>query len=277
MAAGERTRDFTSGQEKQKHNFVFLRKLLPLSISGPAPAVRMVVCHTVVESSAGAPFCCRVGSGACGCGSDRQVVQNVEMSPVVAANVDNVAVIGENRPRAMNTIETIRSRLASDGLRCKGTRARSATLPWPHLRSSTTGSYQSQPREVLQTPLKPVGCRSTPVFMRCRIAPGGCSFQLGGHASSSSTLNLLGWLLFQWSDRRAKYGEVGTPSKQSFAWPLPSWLLRSTTLVALSTEPQPTWWVWGHISPFRTTLGGLRRCSAWREVEVISGACSWRT
>ena len=50
---------------------------------------------------------------------DRQVVQSVELSPVVAAYVDNVAVIGENRPRVMDTMATIKNRLESDSLRCK--------------------------------------------------------------------------------------------------------------------------------------------------------------
>ena len=37
---------------------------------------------------------------------DRQVVQNVEASSVVAAHVDNVGVSGEDRPRAMDTVVT---------------------------------------------------------------------------------------------------------------------------------------------------------------------------
>ena len=52
---------------------------------------------------------------------DRQVVQNVKLSPVLAAYVDNVAVIDENRPRVMGTIPTIKSSFESDGPRSKGT------------------------------------------------------------------------------------------------------------------------------------------------------------
>ena len=40
---------------------------------------------------------------------DCQVVHNVELFRVVAAYVDRVAVIGENRPRVMDTIATIKS------------------------------------------------------------------------------------------------------------------------------------------------------------------------
>ena len=40
---------------------------------------------------------------------DRQVVQNVQRSPVVAAYVDIVAVVGENRPRVMDTTTTVKN------------------------------------------------------------------------------------------------------------------------------------------------------------------------
>ena len=46
---------------------------------------------------------------------DRQVVQNVELSPVVPAYVDTYAVIGENRPRVTDRISTIKNRLESKG------------------------------------------------------------------------------------------------------------------------------------------------------------------
>ena len=53
---------------------------------------------------------------------DRQVVQSVELSPVVSAFVDNVAVIVENHPGVMETIATIKNRLGSDGLRWNAVR-----------------------------------------------------------------------------------------------------------------------------------------------------------
>ena len=52
---------------------------------------------------------------------DRQVVQMVELSPMAAGHVDNVAVIGECRPRVVDTTATIPNRLENDGLLCKGT------------------------------------------------------------------------------------------------------------------------------------------------------------
>ena len=52
---------------------------------------------------------------------DRQVVQKVDLSPVVATYVNNVAVIDENRLRVMDTTATVKNCLESDGLRCMGT------------------------------------------------------------------------------------------------------------------------------------------------------------
>ena len=107
----------------------------------------------------------------------------------------NVEVIGENRPRVMDTLEAMKNRLESDGFRCKGTEEsgdhqRFLGLIFDRLRGRFSLSHQ----RLWKLRLSLLDAAAQEVLLLRRNAPVDCVVPLGGLALSLSAFHCLSWL-----------------------------------------------------------------------------------